>query len=96
MTSHQVRLPNESIFNFDLEPGEIVIDCGANVGNYTNMFASTGAKVYAFEPDPNAFEVLKESTKSNFNIKIYQKAVGIKEEKLKLYFHWHHKERTCN
>lgn len=87
MTSYQIKLPNNSTFNFDLNPGEIVIDCGANIGIYTNMFASSGAKVYAFEPDPNAFSVLKEATKSNFNIKIYQKAVGIREEKLKLYFH---------
>lgn len=87
MTMYQFNLPNGSSFNFELLPGDIVIDCGANIGKYTNMFASLGAEVFAFEPDPNAFSVLKKTTDSKDNIHIYQKAVGTKEDNLRLYFH---------
>ena len=37
---------------------DICIDCGANVGDYTELMASTGARVYAFEPNPRAFHIL--------------------------------------
>jgi FkbM family methyltransferase len=40
------------------KPGDILIDCGANVGDVTSSFARTGATVYAFEPDPLCFSVL--------------------------------------
>lgn len=87
MTNYQFNLPNGSSFNFEILPGDIVIDCGANIGKYTNMFASLGAEVFAFEPDPNAFSVLQKSTNKKSNVHIYQKAVGVKEDKLRLYFH---------
>ena len=42
-----------------LKPGDLVLDCGANVGAVTGPLAETGATVHAFEPDPFAFEKLK-------------------------------------
>lgn len=38
--------------------GDVLIDCGANVGEVTSRMAKTGATVYAFEPDPYAYAVL--------------------------------------
>lgn len=92
MTMYQFNLPNGSSFNFELLSGDIVIDCGANIGKYTNMFSSLGAEVFAFEPDPNAFSVLQQKTKNKSNVHIYQKAVGIKEDNLRLYFHKENKK----
>ena len=37
---------------------DIIIDCGANVGDMTSRFARTGATVHAFEPNPLCFAFL--------------------------------------
>src|SRR3546814_8424189 len=41
-----------------LRPGDIAIDCGANVGRFTRPIAEGGATVHAFEPNPDAFAEL--------------------------------------
>src|SRR3546814_13037940 len=41
-----------------LRPGDIAIDCGANVGRFTRPIAEGGATVHAFEPNPDAFAAL--------------------------------------
>src|SRR5215213_9742927 len=35
-----------------LKPGDLAIDCGANVGEITARMRASGATVYAFEPNP--------------------------------------------
>lgn len=42
-----------------LGKGNVVVDAGAYIGDSTQIFLERGAEVYAFEPDPNAFECLK-------------------------------------
>ena len=54
--------------NFVTENGEqdkIFIDIGAWIGPYTLIAASMGMKVYAFEPDKVAFQVLKKNVELN-------------------------------
>ena len=41
-----------------LRPGDVALDCGANVGEIAEPLARTGATVFAFEPDPLAFDAL--------------------------------------
>ena len=60
-----------------LRPGDVVLDCGANVGDVTQPLAATGAHVHAFEPDPYAFEKLCENTKDLPNVTRYNAAVGV-------------------
>ncbi len=43
----------------DIHPDQVAIDCGANVGVITSKLARTGATVYAFEPNPHCFSILK-------------------------------------
>jgi FkbM family methyltransferase len=45
-------------FEIDVSPGDIIIDCGANIGDVTSLFARAGATVYAFEPNPLCFTIL--------------------------------------
>ena len=40
--------------------GDVVIDCGANVGSVASRFARTGATVFAFEPNPVCYKILTE------------------------------------
>lgn len=43
-----------------LQPGDVAIDCGANVGEVSGPIAETGATVFAFGPDPLAFAARSE------------------------------------
>ncbi len=59
-----------------LGPGDIALDCGANVGVVTEQLAATGATVQAFEPDPMAFEALQARVAGMANVTIHHAAVG--------------------
>lgn len=73
------------IFN-QLAPGDIAIDCGANVGKITAKLAEPGVTVYAFEPDPNAWEVLQSNFKDNPSVVLINKAVSDHEGRARIYF----------
>ncbi|MEP5759936.1 MAG: FkbM family methyltransferase [Litoreibacter sp.] len=59
-----------------LKPGDLVLDCGANVGAVTEVLAVTGADIHAFEPDPYAFAQLTKSSKKFKNVILHNVAVG--------------------
>jgi len=65
----------------------IAIDCGANVGNITEILAKTGVKVYAFEPNPFAYQKLIEKVKSFDRVTCINKGVWDKNTTMKLYPH---------
>lgn len=49
-------------FDIKIELGDIVLDCGANVGVFTNYAFDMGAsKVYSYESDENTFEFYKKN-----------------------------------
>lgn len=70
-------------------PGDLIIDCGANVGEITAGLARTGATVHAFEPNPVAFEVLKRETGSLPNVILHPCAVSDRAGTVTLYLHRH-------
>lgn len=62
-----------------LAPEEVFADVGANVGSYSILAASIGAKVYAFEPIPATFNVLRRNVRFNClddQVVCVQSAVG--------------------
>jgi FkbM family methyltransferase len=74
----------------EIKKGDIVLDIGANIGYYTLIFArlvGEGGKVYAFEPDPVNFSLLKKNIEVNGyqNVVLVQKAVSNKTGKTRLY-----------
>jgi FkbM family methyltransferase len=51
-----------------LRPGMVAVDCGAHIGEYTLLFASSvgpTGQVHAFEPHAGLFEVLRENVQRN-------------------------------
>lgn len=60
-----------------LKPGDLAVDCGANMGVVTDQLAATGADVIAFEPDPFAFETLQQKFGDMPNVTLINAAVGI-------------------
>jgi FkbM family methyltransferase len=59
-----------------LRPGDLVLDCGANVGAITAILAETGADVLAFEPDPFAFAALSARFADHPRVTLVNAAVG--------------------
>jgi FkbM family methyltransferase len=80
------------IFEKTIRKGDVVLDIGANIGYYTLIAArKIGAegRVYAFEPEPANFELLKKNVKLNNyrNVVLENKAVSNKNGTSKLYIH---------
>lgn len=60
-----------------LRPGDLAVDCGANMGVVTSVLAATGADVIAFEPDPFAFATLTAKFDGMANVTLINAAVGV-------------------
>lgn len=60
-----------------LQPGDIALDLGANMGVVTAQLAATGARVIAYEPDPFAFGTLQQKFSETPNVTLVNAAVGI-------------------
>ena len=60
-----------------LKPGDLAVDCGANMGVVTERLATTGADVVAFEPDPFAFKTLEQKFANLPNVTLINAAVGV-------------------
>jgi FkbM family methyltransferase len=60
-----------------LKPGDLAVDCGANMGVVTERLAATGADVIAFEPDPFAFKTLAQKFADTPNVTLVNAAVGV-------------------
>lgn len=75
----------------EVKEGDVVLDIGAHIGYYTLIFArlvGEKGKVFAFEPAPDNFALLKKNVGINGyqNVILEQKAVSNKTAKIKLYF----------
>ena len=60
-----------------LKPGDLAVDCGANMGVVTERPATTGADLVAFEPDPFAFKTLEQKFANLPNVTLINAAVGV-------------------
>ncbi len=85
------KISQEDVCIFDeLRPGDIAIDCGANVGLVTELMAARGAEVHAFEPDPAAFEVLTRRFAENENVHLHNVAVSNEGGSMQLFYRKEH------
>ena len=75
------------IAEIEFAPGDIAIDCGANLGDVTVPLAEKGATVHAFEPNPHAFRVLQKRTARFPNVHCHNQGVLDRPDKLRLYLH---------
>lgn len=49
------------LFQTLIEPDDVVLDIGANIGLTSILFSSLSKKVYAFEPSTSTFKILREN-----------------------------------
>lgn len=92
VTTEKLRLKQVARNKFSdvcakLGPDDIALDCGANVGEFTEILAQTGCRVFAFEPDPFAFARLTERMGGMPNVQLFNAAVSISDGVARLYFH---------
>ena len=66
---------------------DIVIDCGANVGQEVAQFAGSGAMIYAFEPNPHAFSELVRRFRDHVNVVCFPMAVLDRADTVRLFMH---------
>lgn len=64
-----------------------VIDVGANIGNHSRYFAQHFRRVFAFEADPQNFQLLKFNTSFLKNTNVYNYAVSDKNASLSFQRH---------
>lgn len=73
---------------FEAKKGDVCLDIGANVGHASLVLWLKGVKeIHSFEPNPYAFESLKNNISRIKNINIYKLAVSSRVSKEKLYLH---------
>ena len=87
---HEFEPCETKLFSEQLQAGDEVLDIGANIGYYTLLAArkvGPQGRVYAFEPDPTNFALLRQNVELNGyrNVVLVNKAVGETSEDLKLY-----------
>lgn len=57
------------LYGLNINPGDIVVDCGASIGLFARRaIAAKAKKVISFEPHRNIFKYLKMNTESNNKI----------------------------
>lgn len=75
-----------TLFKNIIKKGDVMVDIGANIGYFSLLAASLGAKVYAFEPERKNFDYLLKNIELNkYNIFAFPKAVSNKNGAAKLY-----------
>ena len=85
---------NTKIFKNSINEGDIVVDVGASIGYFTLLAAKlvgNKGKVFAFEPGPENFKILKKNVEVNKydNIILEQKSVSDINGKINLNFTEH-------
>ncbi|MCP1726944.1 FkbM family methyltransferase [Natronospira proteinivora] len=82
----------EALFHqLPLGPNDLVIDGGANVGKITALLAGTGAKVLAYEPNPEAFVQLQCAFEGHPRVECVPQALSDHNGSELLYQHKRHK-----
>ena len=68
-----------------VSPGDVVIDIGANIGEFSLACSQRGARVLAFEPDPDVQGALKANTARHATITIFSLALWHSEGELEFF-----------
>jgi FkbM family methyltransferase len=84
-----IDLPVTEVIWRLLDPGDVALDIGANIGYMTSVMLARGCqRVYCFEPNPEVFQELSENIKlwrnQSHDIQLIQSAVSMQSGKVML------------
>lgn len=83
----------KNFIDLELNQNSVVIDFGANIGNISQCILDLyNCNIYCYEPNNNAFKVLKKRFNNYEKIIPINKSVGDKNDKTILYYHKLHHE----
>ena len=90
LTTGVIEPAETELVKGEIKEGDVVLDIGANIGYYTLIFArlvGEKGRVFAFEPDPDNFALLKRNVQLNGyrNVILVQKAVSNETRKARLF-----------
>jgi FkbM family methyltransferase len=71
--------------NFQISKQDVVVEVGANIGEFAIAMSNNGANVYSFEPDAEAFKCLELNTLKSNNVILYQIACSDHDGKVQFY-----------
>lgn len=77
-----------SLMQKHIQPGDTVLDIGANIGFYAELlsaYVGDNGRVHCFEPDVTNFNHLKKRCATLPNVTVNNKAVADKDQVLKIY-----------
>ncbi len=64
------------LYSCHISESDIVVEAGANMGIGTQILSDLSAKVYAFEPNPYSFRLLKHFARNAKNVVLFNTALG--------------------
>ncbi len=79
LRGHIFQIITQNQYHVELiKPNAAVVDAGANIGVFSVFAAQKhpDCTIYAFEPTPKTFDVLRENTKNYLNIKCFNCVLG--------------------
>lgn len=85
LASQMLEIYDNDTYKYGYKKNGVYLDIGANMGLATHYFSDTAKMIYAFEPSPNIYNTLVKNTEGMKNVKTYNMAVGIHNEKDYLY-----------
>lgn len=84
----EVWTPREYASAMNLGPDDVVLDAGANIGAFSVLAASCGARVVGFEPDPENFAIAESNvTLNGYDDRVQLHNVGLwtHDDEMRLY-----------
>ena len=73
-----------------VEPGHVVLDVGAHIGEFTLLAAARGATVHAFEPDPANAALLRSNVATNdlqWRVTVHECALSDRDGEMRFLAH---------
>jgi FkbM family methyltransferase len=70
---------------YKMPPDAVCIDCGANVGKFTDAVLHQGGRSYAFEPNAVLFNFLSRKYAGNRRVQLFKAALGASDGTAKFY-----------
>lgn len=74
----------EALFR-TIQPADLCVDVGANIGYCSSLMSARGGEVHSFEPHPELFLRLQQNLGSKSQVQLHQKALSAEEGELPLY-----------